>query len=382
MKRAAPAAVVALIGGAIVAVEAALDPTPTAFACLAALSFAIATTWGALLVLMTGLAARARWAAAWRRPLEAVIAAQPILCVAMVALLIFADRLYPWLDGGPALAPYEARAVELSASWHALGWLRARSAVYLLVPLMLGEGLTHLSRRLMRTASPSLDRARSRVAVAGLVVTFATGSFAAFDWVMALEPSWVSTIYGAAWLASGYVSGLAALILAVACVRLAGGLSDLPADSVHRIGKLLLAATCVWAYLSFCQLLLIYIADLPTESRYFLRRREGVWGALATATAAGSFAIPFLALLPVVCKRRLAFLAPIALVALVGHVLEHAWLVLPARPDVHPSWLATAGAFAAAIGAAITTMVMRSSREVGEVPLGDPLWRRAIAEEA
>ncbi|HJL17593.1 MAG TPA: hypothetical protein RMH99_18155 [Sandaracinaceae bacterium LLY-WYZ-13_1] len=379
MKAVAASLALALGGIALVAVEAAADPTRAAFASLSALSFGIATGWGALLVLMTGLASRASWVAVYRRPLEAMVASLPVLSLGVALLLAFAPRLYPWMEGGPALAPHARHAIEATDPWHARPWLYARSALYLGVPLVLGELTIRLSRRVTRDGDARLDGVRSRLAVGGLVALVALGSFAAFDWVMALEPAWVSTIYGLIWLASGYVTALAILVLAVAAIRRAGGLRDLPRDAVHRLGKLLFAATCVWAYLAFSQYLLMYLADLPSEVRWYLRRQAGAWGWVGLGLIVGGFALPSLALLPVAVKRRLTALAPLAALVVLAHAVEHAWLVLPARPEVGLPW-ATLAAFAAVGGAASATASIRA-RRTDRLPRRDPLLREALEAE-
>ena len=51
------------------------------------------------------------------------------------------------------------------------------------------------------------------------------------------------------------------------------------------------AATGFWAYIYFCQHMLIWYANLPEETVYFLRRAENGW-------------LPYLLLLPAAEVRR------------------------------------------------------------------------------
>src|SRR2546427_11348396 len=89
----------------------------------------------------------------------------------------------------------------------------------------------------------------------GLVVYSVTVTFASVDWVMSLEPHWYSTIYGAMFgmgqVLSGFAFALAMLLLLSPQER--------PELRVAQgdLGNLLLAFVMVWAYLSFCQFLLI-----------------------------------------------------------------------------------------------------------------------------
>ena len=43
-------------------------------------------------------------------------------------------------------------------------------------------------------------------------------------------------------------------------------------NHLHSLGKMLFAATGFWAYIYFCQHMLIWYANLPEETVYFLRR--------------------------------------------------------------------------------------------------------------
>jgi hypothetical protein len=372
--KALAAAALALGALALVLAEAARDPAAAAYAALAAASFGIATAWGALFVLMVGLASRASWVADLRRPLEAIVATLPAPTLALAVLLLFADQLYPWLEGGPALTPREEVVLQKTAAWRAPAFLAARSALYLVVPLALAEGLLVLSKRAERPGAARADARRSRLAVGGLVALFSLGSFAAFDWLMALEPGWVSTIYGAVWLTSGFATACGVLAVLVWAVRRRGGLARLPADPIHRLGKLLFASTVFWTYLAFAQYLIVWIGDVPAEIRYYLRRREGAWDAVGVALAVGGFALPFLALLPLAVKRHAGRLALVGAWVVGVHALEHAWLVLPARPDVGASW-AVVPAFVAVVAAAVALGLART-RGVGRLPRRDPLSSR------
>lgn len=372
MRRVVVSAVTAIIGFALVVVAAVLDPVGAAYGSLAAASFGICVGWGALLVLMMGLASRANWVAAYRKLLEAMVASLWVPSLGIVILLAFGGQLYPWMDGGLSLEPYEEHVIRLTAPWHSRWLLYLRSIVYLTVPLVLGELLLRMSRRLDKARNTVLDLRRSRLSVAGLVLVILLGSFAAFDWFMALEPAWVSTMYGLAWLSSGFVTAFAVLSILVWLVKRRGGLGALSWEQEHRFGKLLFTAVCVWAYLTFAQFLVVWIGDLPSEVRYYVRRTEGPWEAVAIALMVFGFAVPFVALMPVNVKRTPGPRAVVATCLILVHALEHGWLVLPARRDVAVSW-AVVPAFVAICAGAVALGMLRADRHVDRLPRTDPL---------
>src|SRR5262249_41765867 len=153
------------------------------------------------------------------------------------------------------------------------------------------------------------------------------------DWVMSLEPDWVSSIYGAFF---GVGQVLSALSFAVIVLVL---LSDRPplAGVIGRphlrdLGNLLLAFVMVWAYLGFSQFLLIWSGNLPGEITYYLRRFQGGWQWLALALVIFHFALPFVLLLARDVKRSGRTLLTVASLVLAMRAVDLFWQILPAQP--------------------------------------------------
>ncbi len=113
-----------------------------------------------------------------------------------------------------------------------------------------------------------------------LVVVGLTLTFAAFDWLMSLDPHWYSTIYGVYVFAGSAVSSLAALSLLTLALERKGVLEGiLTVEHRHDIGKLLFGFTVFWAYIGFSQYLIIWYGNIPEETVYFRERWEarGRW---------------------------------------------------------------------------------------------------------
>jgi hypothetical protein len=107
----------------------------------------------------------------------------------------------------------------------------------------------------------------------------------------------------------------------------------IPTQTMSDLGSLMLAFIMVWAYLSFCQFLLIWSGNLPVEVKYYTfpsNRVEGVWGNVALALAVLHFALPFFLLLNTGIKRNRKYLAAVALWVLAMRVVEMIWTIVPA----------------------------------------------------
>ena len=153
------------------------------------------------------------------------------------------------------------------------------------------------------------------------------------------------------------------------------------AEHGHALGRILLTFVIFWAYIAFCQYLLIWIADIPREIQWVAVRTAEGWGAVAIALIVGHFALPFLALLPKETKRRAASLAAMGMWMLVAHYVDVYWMVIPALGrGLHVHWL-DAAALAAVGGTSVSVVFLRATGEAG-VAVGDPRLAESVRYEA
>jgi hypothetical protein len=207
-----------------------------------------------------------------------------------------------------------------------------------------------------------------RLSAPGLIVLGFTLAFAAVDWVMSLDPTWFSTIFGLQLFAGAMLGTLA--LLAVDVARRAD--SVFSPEHASALGKMILTFAIFWAYTSFAQLLIIWIADIPDEARWYVPRSAGSWLVVGLVLAAAQWAVPFALMLSYHLKRRRSVLAALGWWLLVVHYVETYWLVMP---ELHPSgvhlhWV-NASAGATVIGAAVACAIWRG-RGRPTVPIGDP----------
>ena len=106
-----------------------------------------------------------------------------------------------------------------------------------------------------------------------LVIFGVTSSVAAWDWVMSIDTHWFSTMMGWYVFASWWVTGLALITLIVSMLKNAGYLKVVNANHLHDLGKFVFAFSIFWTYIWFSQFMLIYYANIPEETVYFIQRR-------------------------------------------------------------------------------------------------------------
>jgi hypothetical protein len=384
-----------IAGLGLCALGAWRDPAQAMFSYLAAYAYAASLVIGVLAFSMIGRAMGATWVLAVRRLEEAVLAALPALAVLFAPLIAGADHLYPWAL--PEAAHHAGGSEHLAHLLHHkkpyldLGFFTGRSVFYLVTWVLIAELFRRWSlateraygRAVLRgspdPAAEALDGRGRRFSAAMLPLFGLTVTFAAFDWLMSLEPAWFSSAYGVYYAAGSLVGGLALLTLLAHRARVRGPLADeLSRFHFHALGRLLLAFVVFWAYIAFFQAMLIEIADRPEEATFYVRRLGGSWEGLAYALAAGHFALPFFLLLPRPIKYRSRALANVSIWLLVMHYVDIYWLVLPVlHPQgAAPHWLDLAAL--AGIGGMITGLA--AWRQYGRSLLveGHPRMDRAL----
>ena len=200
-------------------------------------------------------------------------------------------------------------------------------------------------------------------------------TFASFDWIMSLNPTWFSTVFGVYFFGGSFVSTLSLLAIVLDMGRgknLYG--AYITPDHTHIIGMLMLAFTCFWTYIAFSQMMLIWIAGLPEETPFYITRFKSGWAAVGIFMIFGHFFVPFGALLSRSLKRDGRKLAGVAVWILLVHYVDIFWLVMPGRyPDGAASALHWTNFTAfAGIGSLAVAFAVSRLRGQYAIPVRDP----------
>lgn len=172
-------------------------------------------------------------------------------------------------------------------------------------------------------------KARSLSAIF-LVIFAVSSSVAAWDWVMSIDTHWYSTMTGWYVFASWFVSGLAAITLVVAYLKEGGYLKMVNANHLHSLGLFVFAFSIFWAYIWFSQFLLIYYANIPEETVYFVNQmNNSPYSWIFYASIIMNFVLPFLLFMTRDSKRHLSMLKVVCLIVVVGHWLDFYNMVTP-----------------------------------------------------
>jgi hypothetical protein len=168
------------------------------------------------------------------------------------------------------------------------------------------------------------------VAGPGMLLWALTLSFQAVDWMMSLQPHWYSTIFGVYYFAGSLLAFFAFTSLVTMALQRAGVLkTTVTTEHFHDLGKLVFGYTVFWAYIAFSQFVLIWYANIPEETIFYLVRLDGGWKYVSYLLPVLHFAVPFFYFLSRSIKRNRTLLAIGATYVLVIHAVDLYWLILP-----------------------------------------------------
>jgi len=165
-----------------------------------------------------------------------------------------------------------------------------------------------------------------------LVIFALTITFTGFDFMMGLDYKWFSTMWGVYLFAGSALNSMAVIILVCAWLKSRGHLKHVTGpEHFHLMGKLLLAFTVFWAYVTFSQFFLIWYSNQTEETSYFLIRNTGNWNTAMIVLVFGHFVVPFVVLLQAWLKKNPKALSLVAVYTLCMHALDHYLITIPER---------------------------------------------------
>jgi hypothetical protein len=306
------------------------DPQTTLYSYLVAFTYWAGIALGALVWLMIFHTFHAKWMTVLRRPFETIAATLPLFLLLFIPIAVGLKHLYSWVQPGPEFNAEQLRLLEYKHPYLNVAFFLVRSGIYLAFAAFLGRRLFGLSTRQDETGDLQLTVRQRRLSAGGLPFIAVVFAFAAFDWLMTLNPLWFSTMFGVYYFAGSFLTtiSLVALLNAMARGKDLYG-SYVSAEHSHNVGKLMLAFTAFWAYIGFSQFMLIWIANLPEEIPFFTLRMRGAWAPIGIFLVVGHFFLPFFTLLSKNLKRQPARLAVVAVWLMVVNFADLYWLVMP-----------------------------------------------------
>jgi hypothetical protein len=293
---------------------------------MAALAICLGSLFWVMVFHLTG----AGWSVTLRRQFENLMSLTPIVAAMAVVTLVIemfsGGMLFAWMRP-------ENRADILLA--HKSAYLNPmffmiRAAIYVLAWSYLSWRLTRYSTEQDRTADRWLTNRARFTSSWGMLVFALTVAFAAFDWLMSMDYRFFSTMWGVYFFAGAIYSAIPAVVLMLAWLKRRQRLTGLVTEEhAHDLGKLMFGFTVFWAYIAFGQYFLIWYANIPEETQFYIVRKWGAWRNLSILLVVGHFILPFYIMLWLFVRRTWKMLALMAVWAIFMEVVDMYWIIRP-----------------------------------------------------
>lgn len=222
-------------------------------------------------------------------------------------------------------------------------------------------------------------RRAQKTSVVFLIFFGVSESIASWDWIMSIDTHWFSTLFGWYCLASWLVSAVAGMTLVAVILKEMGYLKILNENHLHDLGKFVFGFSVFWAYLFLAQFLLIYYANIPEETIYFIDRlRSGNYKPIFFTMIFMNFFFPFLALMTRDAKRKMTFLKIVTVVIIVGHWLDFYLMITPGVLKENGGLSLAAVGLGLVFFSAFSFVIFNGLTKAGLIPQNHPMLEEAI----
>jgi hypothetical protein len=329
-------AIVGVIGLGLSVVGAFVSPHQFSFSWLFGFAYFFTMLAGCFFWIIVHHVVDAEWSVVVRRQLENLAMLIAVMAMFFIPIVIFRHHLYAWMNIPVGHEPIlDSKRAYLN--WH---FFLTRSVFYFAFFI----GATLLFRRFSirqdRDGNPAFTMNMRRLAFISLPLFALSLTFGAYDWLLGVDYRWFSTMWGVYIFAGAAGSSMSLLVLVITGLRKAGYLREtVTIEHYHIMGKWMLAFVIFWAYIGFGQYMLIWYANIPEETEYFIRRNTESWNALSLLLVIGRFFVPFALLLIRGPKKKPLQLCLIAGWLVFMQMLDIYIVILPALhgPGVHIS---------------------------------------------
>ena len=315
-------------------------------------------------------AAASQWSIIPRRLAEAFMSFLPVafvlFLVALVGIKMSGDTIYSWLGSGSGVHS------PTKVAWLSYNMMAGRNILFFLIWIFLARKLINYSVVQDNGQAPDNRTAAARFSIAALLLFAPTYAFFTYDLIMSQEPKWFSTMFTVYTFAGIFQSAMALMVIVF--IKLKNNqLKNVATQShVKDMSGLLFAFTIFMCYVAFSQFMLIWYANLPEETFYYLKRSEGGWLMIAVFTWTLKFILPFFGLLGQGQKKNHKWLMIVCWGVVAGQFLDLYWMTVPSHNAalVPISWieLGTLAMFTGLFGLFVSRWMSKHSL----IPVGDP----------
>ncbi len=366
------------IGIIAIAIGFALDPQRGWVNMLVNNFYFLSLAIGASFFLALQYITQAGWSSAFKRIPESMSAYIPFAAIIMILLLFGMNSIYVWIN--PEAHGFDEHSLHLihhKSPYLNVPFFIVRLVIYFAVWILMTRLLRRLS--LKEDAVGGLENFRksefySKVYIFTLALTF---SLASFDWLMSIQPTWFSTIYSLKNFVSAFFHGSSIIVLIVLIMHHYGYFSFIGNAHWADFSKYVFILAIMWAYFWFAQYLLIWYANIPEETSYYVQRLTGKWKIIFYLNFILNWAVPFIILLPNYFARKKFILGGVICCLIIGQYIDIYEQIVPGTLGEVKIGFTEIGTFIGFAGLFIY-VVLRTLSSASLIPEKHPLLQESL----
>jgi hypothetical protein len=349
------------------------------FSWLLAFMFALSLCVGGWFLVMMHHLFDASWSVATRRMCEHLAC---LLCPAMLILFlpiaITAKSIFPWMSE----LDHPNEALKSKYPLFTMPGFYAVAIFCFAIWFLYSNRLRFWSLRQDETGAAECTHKMRFLAGSGIIFFAITVTLAAIMWMKGLMDDWYSTMYAVTYFAGSIWVTLPTLYFITLLMQRSGPLKALVTENTYyMIGTLFFAFTVFWAYVNFAQYFIVWNANMPDETFWYVLREKGSWDAVGKYVIIfGHFFIPFLMLLRIDFKLKLNVMFSLMVWAWLMHFVDLEFQIMPAlHTDGILTWglIADIGCVLIFVGVLAKVFIASVARHPA-YPLKDPRLAEAL----
>lgn len=228
-----------------------------------------------------------------------------------------------------------------------------------------------------------LNKTNAAFSALFMIVFAISITITAIDFLMSLEPHWFSTIFGVYYFAGTFATVIAMItIISVNLNEKGIMIEGINKDHYYSLGGWMFAFTTFWMYMAFSQFMLIWYANIPEETFWFMPRMEGTWAIASIALIFIKFIIPFGLSIQKPSKSNPKRLKLLAVWIMGAHIYDMWWLSYPTYSHLTDSHGPVFGwqeiGFILLAVSLVLFIFNMTAKNKNIVPIGDAKMERAL----
>ncbi len=275
---------------------------------------------GAMLFLSLQRVTHSGWSAGFIRVPEAMGAFIPVSAILFLVMIPGAGSLYHWSHAG--VADHDPLLAHKAAYLNMPFWI-IRMVFYFALWILMTWLIRRLSLKEDREGGLDHFRKGEHYAKIYIFIVIITFSFAMIDWVMSIDAHWYSTIFAIRNFVAAFHHASIVIAFIVLILNQRGYFPFLNKHHVGDFSRYIFMLCIIWGYFWFAEFMLIWYANIPEETAYFLPRVRGEgWRFFFFANILVNWFLPFVLLMPKATSKNKLVVKIVIPLLIIGQFID------------------------------------------------------------